>query len=188
MTALADHMMRTAVDASAASSAESATVTLDLPDEAATGRLGAALARLLRVGDVVALSGELGAGKTALARAVLRTLLGDPDAEVPSPTFTLVQTYEPSDPTRPPVWHCDLYRLEDPDEVEALALDEALTEAALLVEWPDRLGPALPADHLAVTLSFDVAAAPAARRATLTGQGDWAGRMAALADGSGDGR
>lgn len=188
MTALADHTVRTAAQAAAPVAGEPATVSAVLPDEAATGRLGVALAGLLRVGDVVTLSGDLGAGKTALARAVLRALLDDPEAEVPSPTFTLVQTYEPADLARPTVWHCDLYRLEDPDEVAALALDEALSEAALLVEWPDRLGSALPPDHLAVTLSFDAHAGPAVRRLTLAGHGAWVGRMAALAGWSGDRR
>lgn len=112
--------------------------------------LGAALASTLRPGDVLALSGELGAGKTTLARGILRGL--GLAGEAPSPTFTLVQTYEPPE-TRLPVWHCDLYRLDDPEEAVELGLDEARAEAVLLIEWPERLGAFLPADALRLTLS-----------------------------------
>src|SRR3546814_10429878 len=116
-------------------------------DLAATESLGRALARLLRLGDVIALSGDLGAGKTALARALIRALPGPQgaaDEEVPSPTFTLAQIYE----RRPgPVWHFDLYRLESAAEVEELGFSEALAGIAL-VEWPERLGALLPADAL----------------------------------------
>jgi tRNA threonylcarbamoyladenosine biosynthesis protein TsaE len=108
-------------------------------DEAGLARLGGWLAGVLRGGDVVALSGELGAGKTTLARAVL-VALGH-HGEVPSPTFTLVQTYPD---LAPPVAHVDLYRLESAAEAEALDLDDWLASGgALLVEWPERLGPAL---------------------------------------------
>jgi len=104
-----------------------------LADEAATEAIGACLAGLLRAGDVITLSGPLGAGKTALARAILRAAghLG----EVPSPTFAIVQPY---DDLRVPIWHSDLYRLEDPSELEELGLDSILTDGALLVEWPER--------------------------------------------------
>jgi tRNA threonylcarbamoyladenosine biosynthesis protein TsaE len=111
--------------------------------------LGAAFARDLRAGDVVALSGELGAGKTTLARGILRGL--GLAGEAPSPTFTLVQTYEPPE-TRLPVWHCDLYRLDDPEEAIELGLDEARDGAVLLIEWPERMGGFLPADALRLTL------------------------------------
>lgn len=110
---------------------------------------GAALAAVLRPGDVLALSGELGAGKTTLARGILRGL--GLEGEAPSPTFTLVQTYEPPE-TRLPVWHCDLYRLDDPEEAIELGLDDARDDAVLLIEWPERLGRFLPADALRLRL------------------------------------
>jgi tRNA threonylcarbamoyladenosine biosynthesis protein TsaE len=104
-----------------------------LPDAAATEALGRMLAGRLRPGDVVALFGTLGAGKTTLARGVLRGLgfAGD----VASPTFPIVQVYD----TVPPLWHVDLYRIERADELEELGLDEARAEAVLLIEWPERL-------------------------------------------------
>jgi tRNA threonylcarbamoyladenosine biosynthesis protein TsaE len=109
-------------------------MALDLATEDDTARLATSLAQLLRPGDVVALSGDLGAGKSTLARALLRAL-GWAD-DVPSPTFTLVQPYGP--PELPfDVWHVDLYRLEGPDEVLELGLLE--TDAALLIEWPERI-------------------------------------------------
>lgn len=119
---------------------------LILPDEAATARVAAALATALRPGDTVALFGDLGAGKSTLARFILRAL-GWP-GDVPSPTFTLVQPY---DDLPVPVWHVDLYRLDHPAEADALGLFE--TEAALLIEWPQRLGDRLPADALKLMLA-----------------------------------
>jgi tRNA threonylcarbamoyladenosine biosynthesis protein TsaE len=109
---------------------------IPLPDEAATERLGASLAPLLQPGDVVALSGGLGAGKTSLCRGILRGVgfTGD----VASPTFPIVLTYAPPE-VRLPIWHVDLYRIEDPAELEELGLDEARDDAALLIEWPERL-------------------------------------------------
>ena len=104
-----------------------------LADEAATERFGCALARQLRAGDAIALSGTLGAGKTTLARGVLRGLGFDGD--VVSPTFPIVQVYD----TAPPVWHVDLYRIEHAEELAELGLDEARLDAALLIEWPERL-------------------------------------------------
>lgn len=114
-------------------------MAIRLADAAATEAFGAALAKQLRQGDIVALFGSLGAGKTTLCRGILAGLghLGD----VASPTFPIVQAYDPPD-TRIPVWHVDLYRIEDPTELEELGLDEALAEAAMLIEWPERL-PAL---------------------------------------------
>ena len=115
-----------------------------LPDVAATDALAARLARVLSPGDTVLLSGHLGAGKTHLARALIRALIG-PGGEaepVPSPTFTLVQTYETA---RGEVWHADLYRLGERSEVDELGLDTAMGVAICLVEWPDRLAPRWPA-------------------------------------------
>jgi tRNA threonylcarbamoyladenosine biosynthesis protein TsaE len=122
-----------------------------LPDPAATEAFGAALARHLRRGDIVALFGTLGAGKTTLARGVLRGL--GHDGEVASPTFPIVQTYAPPD-TRLPLWHVDLYRIEDPAEIAELGLDDALSDGALVVEWPERL-PALWPDTLQLELATD---------------------------------
>jgi tRNA threonylcarbamoyladenosine biosynthesis protein TsaE len=121
-----------------------------LASEAETLALGRSLASRLRAGDVVALSGDLGAGKTTLARGVLRGLGFEGD--VASPTFPIVQPY---DQLRPPLWHIDLYRIESEDELEQLALDEARGEAALLIEWPERLGPALWTDSLRLHLTVE---------------------------------
>ncbi len=115
-------------------------------DEAELSATATSLAAALRPGDVIALSGDLGAGKTTFARGVLRGLgwVG----EVPSPSFTLVQTYD----TDPPVWHVDLYRLESADEAEALGLDDVWDTAAVLIEWPERLGDRLPPHALRLRL------------------------------------
>jgi tRNA threonylcarbamoyladenosine biosynthesis protein TsaE len=120
---------------------------ISLPDEAATERLGRALAAQLRAGDAVALFGTLGAGKTTLARGVLRGLGFDGD--VASPTFPIVQVYE----TQPPLWHVDLYRIEQPEELAELGLDEARLDAAMLIEWPERL-PRLWPDALRLSLAI----------------------------------
>jgi tRNA threonylcarbamoyladenosine biosynthesis protein TsaE len=124
---------------------------MSLPDEGTTEQLGATLAGRLRIGDVVGLSGELGAGKTTLARAILRAAADDPRLIVPSPTFTLVEVY---DTPRGPYWHFDLYRLETPEQIYELGWEEALAQGIALVEWPERLGPLLP-KHLSVTLELD---------------------------------
>ncbi|WP_448203570.1 tRNA (adenosine(37)-N6)-threonylcarbamoyltransferase complex ATPase subunit type 1 TsaE [Azospirillum sp. sgz302134] len=147
--------------------------TIPLPDEAATAALAHRLASALKPGDLVALRGDLGAGKTALSRALIRAVTEE-EAEVPSPTFTLVQTYETA---IGPVWHFDLYRLSGPDEVTELGWDEARAEAVLLVEWPDRLGPLLPADRLDLTLTFT---GPTSRQAQLVGHGAWSQRLSTL--------
>ncbi|MBM3584896.1 MAG: tRNA (adenosine(37)-N6)-threonylcarbamoyltransferase complex ATPase subunit type 1 TsaE [Alphaproteobacteria bacterium] len=144
--------------------------TVSLPDPAATRTLGARIARALGPGDVVALEGPLGAGKTALARAILAAL--GVAGEVPSPTFTLVQTYETR---RGEAWHVDLYRLCDSGEARELGLEDAFAAAICLVEWPDRLGTALPDDRLAVALAF--ADDAEARHAELIGHGTWAERI-----------
>lgn len=124
---------------------------LHLPDEAATARLGAALAKCLHPGAVVALVGDLGAGKSALSRAAIRAATGDPDEEVPSPTFTLVQTYDTDDG---PWFHFDLYRLESPDDALELGIDDAFAEGVSLIEWPDRLGPYLPRHAIRLRLTI----------------------------------
>lgn len=123
-------------------------LTLFLADEQATARFGEDLAVILQPGDVVALRGDLGAGKTALARAIIRALAGDRDLDVPSPTFTLVQTYE----GRLPVLHADLYRLGSPDEVEQLGLDDT-PSGVVLVEWPEIAGARFADASIAVTLA-----------------------------------
>ncbi len=152
-----------------------ATISRDLPHISATMELGAAVARLLRVGDVVALYGELGAGKTTLARALIAQL--GHAGEVPSPTFTLVQSYDVSPA---PVWHFDLYRIDEPDEIIELDLEEALAEAISLIEWPERMGSLLPPDRLDVVLSYTDD--DDSRHAVLTGRGRWADRLAEAGD------
>jgi tRNA threonylcarbamoyladenosine biosynthesis protein TsaE len=138
---------------------------IDLPDEAATIDLGARLAAFVREKDVVALHGDLGAGKTSLARGFIRALAGA-DEEVPSPTFTLVQTYETAKGT---IWHFDFYRLRAADEAWELGIEEAFAGGISLIEWPERIGALLPKERLDVTLEM----AGAGRRARLSG---WEGR------------
>jgi tRNA threonylcarbamoyladenosine biosynthesis protein TsaE len=135
--------------------------------------LGACLADFLRPGDVVALSGELGAGKTFLARAIIQAL-GGPD-EVPSPTFTLVQTYDLSPA---PVWHFDLYRLSKPEDAYELDIEDAFIDAISLIEWPERLGALLPRDRLDIHLAYGDT--PDSRVATISGGPSWTERLAAL--------
>lgn len=141
-----------------------------LPDEAATARLGAALASVLRDGEAICLSGPLGAGKSTLARALVRALTTS-DEDVPSPTFTIVQFYEgPAFPLA----HFDLYRLTSPDEVFEIGLDEALDEGSVLIEWPQRLEGRLPPDRLDIEISLEDGGET--RRARLTPHGAWKGR------------
>ena len=146
------------------------TAELHLPDLAATEALAARIASHLRLGDALLLQGPLGAGKSALARALLRALLHDPALDVPSPSYTLVQTY---DAPIGPVHHFDLWRLDGPAAVVELGWDDA-REGVVIVEWPDRLGALRPQDALTVELSH---AEGDARRAVLHG---WPGRRETL--------
>ena len=139
------------------------TFSLPLPDEAATERLGSALAGRLRARDVVALEGGLGAGKTTLVRAILRAAAGDATLVVPSPTFTLVEVY---DTPKGVFWHFDLYRLEEAQQVFELGWEEARADGIVLVAWAERLGMLLPEKRLTVTLAIE----GESRRATLQGE------------------
>ncbi len=149
-----------------------AEATLDLPDLDAVTRLGAAIAAHLEAGDVVALRGDLGAGKTTLARAVL--LARGHEGETPSPTFTLVQAYALPGLE---VAHFDLYRLKHPDEVEELGFYDAIAQGAALIEWPEQAEEHMPAERLDVMLG-----AEPTRRARLIGHGRWAALAAAIAE------
>ena len=150
---------------------------IELPDEAATAALAARLAALARPGDVIALKGELGAGKTSFARAFIQTRGGA--QPVPSPTFTLVQVYQFDDVA---IWHFDAYRLRDPEEAWELGIEDAFHDGISLIEWPERFGPLLPAGRLEITLSAGLA--PEARVAAIDAAGDWAARLGGLAVGS----
>ncbi len=141
------------------------TMSVLLTDLAATEALGARIAAGLGIGDAVALRGDLGAGKTTLARAILRTL-GVVES-VPSPTFTLVQTYETPGLA---VRHYDFYRIQNPREVDELGLDDALEEGAVLIEWPENAADRLPGDALHVVLT---ATGPLSRRADIAGPARW---------------
>jgi tRNA threonylcarbamoyl adenosine modification protein YjeE len=143
---------------------------LFLPDDVATTRLGEDLALALKAGDVLLLDGDLGAGKTTLARGLIRALAGDPMHEVPSPTFTLVQSYD----TPLPVHHFDLYRLSSSDELEELGFDEAISSGVALVEWPQRAAEAMPATSLRIALDHE----GDGRRVTISGDGATFDRVA----------
>ncbi|MCC7271309.1 MAG: tRNA (adenosine(37)-N6)-threonylcarbamoyltransferase complex ATPase subunit type 1 TsaE [Alphaproteobacteria bacterium] len=151
------------------------TVTIRLADLAATARLAAAVAARARPGDTIALSGDLGAGKTAFARAFVRARCGSGE-DVPSPTFTLVQTY--GDPGGGEIWHVDLYRIADPSEAVELGLEDAFGDALVILEWPERIAGLLPVDRLDIALAY--AGPDGARSATLTGRGGWAARLAGI--------
>src|ERR1700742_4919 len=146
----------------------SATYSVDLADETATARLMADLALLIGPGDVVALSGDLGAGKTAAARAMIRYLADDDALEVPSPTFTLAQSYELA---AFPILHADLYRVSDSSELEEIGLSPLPEGVAALIEWPERAGGALPADRIDIAFNHRPALGSNARAAEITGYG-----------------
>ncbi|MEQ9812691.1 MAG: tRNA (adenosine(37)-N6)-threonylcarbamoyltransferase complex ATPase subunit type 1 TsaE [Azospirillaceae bacterium] len=148
---------------------------LALADPSATDAVAARLAGLWRAGDVIALEGALGAGKTALARAAIRAAAGDPALEVPSPTFTLVQSYAVAGLE---IWHFDLYRLSGADEVVELGWDEARAEGVVLVEWPDRLDGLLPADRLTLTLTQPPGGGTQTRQLIVDAGPSWRDRLA----------
>lgn len=146
-------------------------IDVDLPDPDATRALAERLAPALAPGDVVALYGPLGAGKTAFARFVIQARArqeGRSIDEVPSPTFTLVQAYDSDETGGAALWHFDLYRLSAADEALELGIDEAFAGAVSLIEWPDRLGGLLPADRLDVELELG---SDTRRRARISGRG-----------------
>jgi len=154
---------------SAAAEQRDLDVRVVLPDETDTDAFGGRLAPVLAAGDVVALWGGLGAGKTALARAIIQARARRA-VTVPSPTFTLMQSYALDGVT---LWHCDFFRLGAPEETHELGLDEIFADAIALIEWPDRLGPMLPAGRLDVRLDFQ----GDGRTARMTGGPDWARRL-----------
>lgn len=143
-----------------------------LADAAATQALGRRLGARLTGGDVVCLAGNLGAGKTTLARGVIEAWTGEHE-ETPSPTYTLVQTYEGA---RGELWHVDLYRLKRAQEAWELGLEEAFATAATLIEWPERLEGQLPRDRLDIALSPE----GEGRRAALTAHGAWREKLATI--------
>lgn len=153
------------------------TFSLALSNETATAHLMADLALLISPGDVVTLSGDLGAGKTAAARAMIRYLAGDDGVEVPSPTFTLAQSY---DLPPFPLVHADLYRVNDPIELEEIGLSPLPEDTVVLIEWPERAPAALPQDRIDIALSHRPALGSTARAAEITGYGTAAAQVARL--------
>ena len=152
-------------------------VTIELAGLPATLALARNLAQVAKVGDILALYGDLGAGKTEFARAFIRALT-DAGEDVPSPTFTLVQTYDGDDVD---IWHFDLYRLERPEAAFELGIEDAFHDAISLIEWPENLGPYLPRNRLDVHLS--VTKGKNHRQAILTPHADWCERLRACGHG-----
>lgn len=151
----------------------------NLPNEAATESLAASLASLVRPGDLLALAGDLGAGKTTFARAFIRAFCHATDLEVPSPTFTLVQTYSAADGTA--IYHSDLYRLKGPDEIEDLGLDDERDFAVLLVEWPDRMPQDWWQDALNIEFRHVASGAKTGRDLVISADSaDWQKRLAGV--------
>lgn len=149
-------------------------VVIDLPDENATAVFAAQLAALAMPGDVIALKGELGAGKTTLARAFIHARGGD--ETVPSPTFTLLQVYELPGGA---VWHFDFHRLLKPEEAWELGIEDAFRDGISLIEWPERLGPLLPERRLEIALAFGDT--PDARQVSLDPGTGWQARLTVIA-------
>jgi len=156
---------------------DATTFSLTLSDETATAQLMADLALLIGPGDLITLSGELGAGKTAAARAMIRYLAGDDALEVPSPTFTLAQTY---DLPAFPLLHADLYRIGDASELEEIGLSPLPEGTVALIEWPERAAGALPADRIDIALEHRPELGSTARAAVITGHGKAAAQVARL--------
>jgi len=148
--------------------------TIALHDESETGHLADEVMLLVGADDLLTLSGDLGAGKTSFARALIRRLTQEPDLDVPSPTFTLMQIY---DSTHFPIVHADLYRIKNEDEILDLGWDEASNGALLMVEWADRLGELTSPDRLDIAFHLDLAHGPTARIAVLTGYGKFSERL-----------
>jgi tRNA threonylcarbamoyl adenosine modification protein YjeE len=148
--------------------------TAVLADEPATVRLMADIAVLIEPGDVITLSGDLGAGKTTFARALIRDLAGDPSVEVPSPTFTLMQAYELP---RFPLVHADLYRLSQSAELAELGFDDLSPETVVLLEWPDRADGLLPPDRMDIAFTLSPAQGPTFRNIRMTGYGALAAKV-----------
>jgi tRNA threonylcarbamoyladenosine biosynthesis protein TsaE len=146
---------------------------VDLPDEAATAAFAARISELAEVGDVIALKGDLGCGKTSFARSFIRARGGA--EEVPSPTFTLVQIYEL---TPAAIWHFDLYRIKSSEEAWELGIEDAFSEGISLIEWPERLGPLLPRRRLEIEFLFGDR--PDERRALIDASESWRQRLAGI--------
>lgn len=150
-------------------------LSLTLPDLAATQNFAKLFAPILKTGDVVAFDGTLGAGKTELCRSIIHALgLAD---DVPSPTFNLVQVYDPpaEDQTTPTIWHMDLYRLEQPEEIFELGVEEAFDTAVSLIEWPSKMGAYLPVGFL--TIRLEVGVETHQRQLSLWGDKVWQARL-----------
>jgi tRNA threonylcarbamoyl adenosine modification protein YjeE len=148
---------------------------IDVADEAATHVLAAQVASYVRAGDLVALSGELGSGKTTFARALIRTLTSDAELEVPSPTYTLMQVY---DGAKFPIVHADLFRINNPSELAELGWEESAEGAVVIVEWPEQAGDQLALDRLDVRIELAPDLGETQRRVTLAGSGTFAPRLA----------
>jgi N-acetylmuramate 1-kinase len=150
---------------------EPASWRIELPNLGATDALAAIVAELVGANDLITVSGDIGVGKTTFARSLIRRLAGQPELEVPSPTFTLMQVYETA---KFPIVHADLYRISSASELEGLGWDEAAEGALVIVEWPQRAGEALAADRLDIAFSMDPKQGESFRIATLTGIGTMA--------------
>ncbi len=146
--------------------------------EEQTARFAQELEKYLKLGDVVALSGTLGAGKTAFARALIQNRFGT-DVDVPSPTFNLLIIYDDG-PNDIPIYHYDMYRVEEPEEVFELGLEDALDTGICLIEWADRMGPYLPDDPLRVSIEYPTEDEEGVRIISLAGSARWKKRLNGL--------